>query len=100
MSLNTLARLWLSRRFVPDRLLFLTYAFNFRDFHDQVLRRLLDNARGRRLYVDVIASCVDVEEESNCFDYRYLAPLGKGFRLFRCEDRRLAHAKAIIAMDS
>ncbi len=100
MSSNSLARLWQSRGFVPDRLLFMTYVFNFRDFHDQVLRRLIENASGRRLRVDVIASCVDVEEESDCFDYRYLAPLGNGFRLFRCTDRPLVHAKAIIAQDS
>jgi hypothetical protein len=78
----------------------MTYVFNFRDFHDQVLRRLIENARGRRLRVDVIASCVDIEEESDCFDYRHLAPLGNGFRLFRCADRPLAHAKTIIAHDS
>jgi hypothetical protein len=100
MSANTLARLWKSRGFAPDRLLFITYVLNFRDFHDQVLRRLLDSARGRRLSVDVVTSCVDVEEESDCFDYRYLAPLGNRFRLFRCDSVPLAHAKAIVAQDS
>jgi hypothetical protein len=100
MSANSLSVLWESRGFVPDRLLFLTYVFNFRDFHDQVLRRLLENARGRSLRVDVLTTCVDAEEESDCFDYRYLARLRSRFRLFRCDARPLAHAKAIIACDS
>ncbi|MDK2744410.1 MAG: hypothetical protein NDI90_16030 [Nitrospira sp. BO4] len=100
MSANTLARLWLSRGFAPDRLLFVTFEFNFRDFHDQVLRRLLENAGGRIPYVDVIASRVDLEEESDCFDFRYLAPFGNHFRLFRCNSFPVAHAKGIIARDS
>ncbi len=99
MTANTLARLWVSRGFAADRVLFLTYAFNFRDFHDQVLRRLLENAGGRAPYVDVIASRVDIEEESDCFDFRYLASFGNRFRLFRCDSFPLAHAKGIIARD-
>jgi hypothetical protein len=100
MSANTLGRLWLSRGFVPDRLLFLTFEFNFRDFHDQVLRRLLENGGGRTPVVDVIASRVDIEEESDCFDFRYLASFGNHFRFFRCNSFPLAHAKGVIARDS
>src|SRR5262245_37070178 len=100
MSANTLARLWLTRGFVPDRLLFFTYSLNFRDFHNSVLRQLLRNASQRHIFVDLVASCVDVEEQSDCFDFRYLAPMGKRFRLFRCDVTPLAHSKAIIAYDS
>src|SRR5438094_1033143 len=100
MSSNTLARLWQSRGFVPDRVLFLTYSFNFRDFHNNVLRQLLRSGSQRPLFVDVVSSCVDVDEQSDCFDYRYLAPMGKRFRLLRCDLIPLAHAKAIIAYDS
>jgi hypothetical protein len=98
MSTYTFARLWQTRGFAPDQFLFLTYAFNFRDFHDNVLRRLLENSE--KPFIDVIASCVDLDEESNCFDYRYLSPLGKRFRLFCCDAAPTAHAKAVIARDS
>jgi hypothetical protein len=98
MSAHTLARLWQTRGFAPDQFLFLTYAFNFRDFHDNVLRRLLENSE--KLVIDVIASCVDLDEESDCFDYRYLFPLRRRFRLFCCDAVPTAHAKAAIARDS
>jgi hypothetical protein len=98
MSTHTLARLWQTRGFAPDQFLFLTYAFNFRDFHDNVLRRLLENSE--KLVIDVITSCVDLDEESDCFDYRYLSPLGRRFRLFCCDAAPMAHAKAAIARDS
>jgi len=100
VSANTLARLWLSHGFAADRLLFLTYAFNFRDFHDQVLRRLLETTGGRTPSVDVVASRVDSEEAPDCFDFRYLASFGNRFRLFRCDSFPLAHAKGVIARDS
>src|SRR5262245_49554042 len=100
MSTSTLARLWHSKGFTPDRVLFVTYSFNFRDFHNNVLRLLLRGAMHRPLIVDVVASCVDVDEQSDCFDYRYIARMRHHFRLFRCDAKPLAHAKAIIAQDS
>lgn len=94
-----LSRLWQTQRILPDRFLFVTYAFNFRDFHNNILPKLIDASKGERPQIDIVASSHD-QEQGECYSVRHLLKLGDSFRLHLIKKDVVPHAKVIVAIDS
>lgn len=94
-----LSYLWQAPRLLPDRFLFITFAFNFRDFHNNILPRLMEASGGERPQIDIVASSHD-QEQGECYSVRHLLELGDSFRLHLINKAVVPHAKVIVAIDS